>query len=151
MAELIAFLIEHFQDFDACPSGGDLGSLLEEVGFGEDDIHKTLMLIDVLNEESQWQAAEQGSGALRVYWPEECDRLPPEVRGLLHQLEQAGALTTGQRAFVVNALMFMPTEEVTADTAKVVCLLVLWAQKAELPVLIGDELMAALHGKATMH
>ena len=47
--------------------------------------------------------------------------------------------------------MFMPTEEVTADTAKVVCLLVLWAQKAELPVLIGDELMAALHGKAIMH
>ena len=59
MVELIAFLIEHFQDFDSCPSGGDLGHVLEEVGFDEADIHKLLMLIDVLNEASQWEVAEQ--------------------------------------------------------------------------------------------
>ena len=35
--------------------------------------------------------------------------------------------------------------------AKVMSLLVLWAQKSELPVLVGDDLMAALHGEATMH
>ena len=73
------------------------------------------------------------------------------MRGLLHSLEQAGALDAGQREFVINALMFLPADEITADTAKVMTLLVLWAQNAELPVLVGDELMAALHGKATMH
>ena len=151
MVELIAFLIEHFQDFDSCPSGGDLGHVLEEVGFDEADIHKLLMLIDVLIEASQWEVAEQSGTAMRVYWAEESDRLPMEVRGLLHYLEQAGALDAGQREFVINALMFMPAEDITVDMAKVMSLLVLWAQKSELPVLVGDDLMAALHGEATMH
>ena len=35
MAEVIAFLIEHFQDFDACPPMDDLGQLLEDVGFDD--------------------------------------------------------------------------------------------------------------------
>ncbi|MGF6147996.1 Uncharacterized protein conserved in bacteria [Kingella potus] len=151
MAELIAFLIEHFQNFADCPTGGDLCNILEEVGFGETEIRKILTLVDVLNEESQLQTGSQSAGGLRAYWPEEIERLPAEVRGLLHSLEQAGALDAGQREFVINALMFMPAEEITADTAKVMTLLVLWAQNAELPVLIGDELMAALHGQATMH
>ena len=47
--------------------------------------------------------------------------------------------------------MFMPAEDITVDMAKVMGLLVLWAQKSELPVLVGDDLMAALHGEATMH
>jgi Smg protein len=33
----------------------------------------------------------------------------------------------------------------------VLTLLVLWAHKSELPVLIGDDLMMALHGVSTMH
>ena len=32
MIDVIAFLIEHFQDFDACSPREDLGELLEEVG-----------------------------------------------------------------------------------------------------------------------
>ena len=35
--------------------------------------------------------------------------------------------------------------------AAVLSLLVLWIQRSELPVLIGDELMMALHGEAVMH
>ena len=35
MEEVIAFLIEHFQDIDACPPANDLGQLLEEVGFDD--------------------------------------------------------------------------------------------------------------------
>lgn len=151
MAELIAFLIEHFQDFDACPTGGDLGNILEEVGFGMDDIRKALTLIDVLNAEAQLDSMPQSAGGMRVYWPEEIEHLPAEVRGFLLSLEQAGGVDAAQREFVINALMFLPAEEISVDTAKVMALLVLWAQKAELPVLVGDELMAALHGKATMH
>lgn len=151
MAELIAFLIENFQDFADCPTGGDLGNILEEVGFGESEIRKILTLIDVLNEEKHLHTGRQSENGLRAYWPQETERLPAEVRGLLHSLEQAGALDAGQREFVINALMFLPADEITADTAKVITLLVLWAQNAELPVLVGDELMAALHGKATMH
>lgn len=51
MAELIAFLIEHFQDFDACPPTPDLGHFLEEVGFDEVEVGNALMLLHVLAEQ----------------------------------------------------------------------------------------------------
>ena len=47
MAELIAFLIEHFQDFDACPPTPDLGHFLEEVGFDEVEVGNALMLLTI--------------------------------------------------------------------------------------------------------
>ena len=45
MAEVIAFLIEHFQDFDACPPPEDLGRLLEDAGFDATEIGNTLMML----------------------------------------------------------------------------------------------------------
>ena len=110
-----------------------------------------LMLLAVLsdNEESAVQAYR--SYALRVYTPEEQDALPQEVIGLLHFLENADAINGEQREFVIHALLHMPPDEITVDMAKVLTLLVLWAHKSELPVLIGDDLMMALHGVSTMH
>ncbi|MDO5638331.1 MAG: DUF494 domain-containing protein [Neisseria sp.] len=151
MAEVIAFLIEHFQDFDACPPADDLGQLLEDVGFDDAEIGHALMLLEVLRERDDGAEAPYRSDAIRVYSPEELDVLPQEVIGLLHFLDSAKVTDSEQREFVVHALLHMPSEEITVDMAKVLTLLVLWAYKAELPVLIGDELMMALHGKGTMH
>lgn len=151
MAEVIAFLIEHFQDFDACPPTDDLGQLLEDVGFDDVEIGHALMLLEVLrNRDADAEAPYRGD-ALRIYSPEELDVLPQDVLGLLHFLEKSGVVNGGQREFVVHALLHMQSDEITVDTAKVLTLLVLWAYKAELPVLIGDELMMALHGKSIMH
>lgn len=49
--------------------------------------------------------------------------------------------------------MHIPGDEITVDTAKVLTLLLLWANKSELPVLVGDELMSALllDNKPTMN
>lgn len=151
MAEVIAFLIEHFQDFDACPPPEDLGRLLEDAGFDAMEIGNTLMMMEVLFNSSEFAAEPFDSAALRVYNPEEADVLPQEVMGLLQYLTAERAISYEQREIVVHALMHIPADEITLDTAKVLTLLVLWAHKSELPVLIGDDLMAALNGKAVMH
>lgn len=151
MAEVIAFLIEHFQDFDACPPPEDLGRLLEDAGFDAMEIGNTLMMMEVLFNSSEFAAEPFDRAALRVYNPEEADMLPQEVMGLLHYLVAEHAISYEQREIVVHALMHIATEEITLDTAKVLTLLVLWAYKSELPVLIGDDLMAALNGQAVMH
>lgn len=151
MAEVIAFLIEQYQDFEACPPPDDLGQILEEVGFDEAQIHNALMLLGVLSDSEGSAVHAYHSDALRIYTPEEADVLPSEVMGLLHFLQTEGAVNGEQREFVIHALLHMPPEEITVDMAKVLTLLVLWAHKSELPVLIGDELMMALHGKAVMH
>ena len=151
MAEVIAFLIEHFQDFDACPPPEDLGQLLEDAGFDATEIGNTLMMLEVLLNSSEFAAEPLDSQSVRVYSNEETDNLPQEVMGLMQYLVSERAITYEQREIVIHALMHIPSEEITVDTAKVLTLLVLWAHKSELPVLIGDDLMAALNGKAVMH
>ncbi|EFI22709.1 putative smg-like protein [Neisseria sp. oral taxon 014 str. F0314] len=151
MAEVIAFLIEHFQDFDACPPPEDLGRLLEDAGFDATEIGNTLMMLEVLLNSSEFAAEPLDSQSVRVYSSEETDNLPQEVMGLMQYLVSERAITYEQREIVIHALMHIPSEEITVDTAKVLTLLVLWAHKSELPVLIGDDLMAALNGKAVMH
>ena len=49
MTEVIAYLIEHFQDFDNCPPPEDLGRLLEDAGFDVTEIGNTLMMMEVLS------------------------------------------------------------------------------------------------------
>jgi hypothetical protein len=151
MAEVIAFLIEHFQDFDACPPPEDLGRLLEDAGFDATEIGNTLMMLEVLLNSSEFATEPLDSQSVRVYSNEETDNLPQEVMGLMQYLVSERAITYEQREIVIHALMHIPSEEITVDTAKVLTLLVLWAHKSELPVLIGDDLMAALNGKAVMH
>lgn len=151
MAEVIAFLIEHFQDFDACPPPEDLGRLLEDAGFDATEIGNTLMMLEVLLNSSEFAAEPLDSQSVRVYSSEETDNLPQEVMGLMQYLVSERAITYEQREIVIHALMHIPSEEITVDTAKVLTLLVLWAHKSELPVLIGDDLMVALNGKAVMH
>lgn len=151
MIDVIAFLIEHFQDVDAFPPRKDLGVLLEEVGFNDEEIGDALSCLDDLRFEPLIPAEKLcNSTGSRIYNNEELDALPLEVRGLVHFLEQNGALNPEQREFVLNALMNLPYEDITVDHAKVLALLVLWAHRSELPVLIGDELMAALNGEAVM-
>ena len=151
MTEVIAYLIEHFQDFDNCPPPEDLGRLLEDAGFDVTEIGNTLMMLEVLLNSSEFAAEPLDSQSVRVYSNEETDNLPQEVMGLMQYLVSERAITYEQREIVIHALMHIPSEEITVDTAKVLTLLVLWAHKSELPVLIGDDLMAALNGKAVMH
>lgn len=86
MTEVIAYLIEHFQDFDTCPPPEDLGMLLEEAGFDTMEIGNTLMMMEVLLNSSEFSAEPADSGALRVYSKEETDNLPQEVMGLMQYL-----------------------------------------------------------------
>ncbi|PSJ80112.1 DUF494 family protein [Neisseria iguanae] len=151
MAEVIAFLIEHFQDFDACPPPEDLGRLLEDAGFDAMEIGNTLMMMEVLLNSSEFAIEPIDATALRVYSVEEADVLSQEVMSLLHYLIAEHAINYEQREIVVHALMHIPADEITVDIAKVLTLLVLWAHKSELPVLVGDDLMAALNGNAVMH
>ncbi|HGG9876695.1 TPA: DUF494 domain-containing protein [Neisseria meningitidis] len=152
MTEVIAYLIEHFQDFDTCPPPEDLGMLLEEAGFDTMEIGNTLMM-EVLLNSSEFSAEPADSGALRVYSKEETDNLPQEVMGLMQYLIEEKAVSCEQREIIIHALMHIPGDEITVDTAKVLTLLLLWANKSELPVLVGDELMSALllDNKPTMN
>lgn len=154
MIDVIAFLLENFQDFDACPANDVLGSLLEEEGFQDEEIRDTLLFMNVLKGRSQSLCRDfSHDQSVRVYLQEELDAVPPQALGLLHFLVQNGALSVEQREFVLLALMHLSGDNAVTDThVKVLALLVLWADKSELPMLISDDLVnAVLHGKVLMN
>lgn len=109
------------------------------------------MMMEVLFNTSEFYAEPFNSDSLRVFCREEAENLPQEVMGLMQYLVAEHAITYEQREIVIHALMHIPSDEITLDTAKVLVLLVLWMHKSELSVLIGDDLMSALTGQNVMH
>lgn len=152
MLDVIAFLIAHFQDFDACPPREDLGDILEQAGFADADIGGALWFLDVIKTPPLLPPTRlAASRALRVYCDDERDCIAPPVHGLLHFLEHSGAICAEQRELVLHVLLCQRGGEITMQYAKLVTLLVLWVQKSALPVLLGMELMSALHGQEILH
>lgn len=151
MFDVLAFLLEEFGDPDTCPHGDDLGRQLAAAGFENDEISHALDWLDGLHSlnDGAYLGANEGS-SLRVFHDEESARLSADIRGLILFLEDNGALTPAQREMLIDRLLALPDDEITLPTAKLAALMVLWAQKAELPVLIGEDLLTALHGEPTL-
>ncbi len=152
MFDVIAYLIENFQDFDACPPRENLGDFLTEAGFEGEDVHGALLCLDTLidsNESDPFRLLL--SSSTRIYSNEEMDNIDSEILNLMMFLEKQSAINPVQREMIVHALMYLPSEDITMEYAKLLTLVVLWIQKSELPVLIGDELLVAIHGQTTMH
>lgn len=150
MIQVAAFLIENFPDIQACPSGNDLGVLLEQAGFEESDINDALMVVQLLVDTPVDNTSFAQTDALRVYSVDEVAVLDVDICSLLYFLESSQTINALQRELIIHALMHLPYDDISLDMAKVMTLLVLWAHRSELPILIGDELMAVLHGRGVM-
>lgn len=151
MIKVVAFLIEHFPDSHSCPAVEDLGMMLEQAGFEDEEIGVTLLFMQLLNEADSTEIrAPLDARAMRIYSRDETEALSTEIRSLIYFLEQENAVSPQQREFIIHALMHLPADEISTEHAKVLALLALWAHRSELPVLIGDELMSVLHGNGTM-
>lgn len=150
MLDVVAFLIEHFADMHACPMLEDLGEMLEDEGFAEEDIGKALMFMHILSEMPEL-APNEPHNALRVYNADELDALSPEIRGFLHHLSVERAINAAQREYIIHALMHLTPDEISLSLAKTLVVLVLWAQRCEVSELIGDDLMGIFYGDNVMH
>ena len=51
MIQIAAFLMARFPNLQACPMGMELGEMLEQVGFNEDEIGKTLLFLQLIEEQ----------------------------------------------------------------------------------------------------
>lgn len=149
MLDVVAFLIEHFADLGACPMLEDLGEMLEDEGFAEDDIGRTLMFMHLLGEMPD--IAPSTTQAMRVYNADELDIVPTEIRGFLHHLSAENVINMAQREYIIHALMHLPHDEIALPIAKTLTVLVLWAQRCEVSELIGDDLMGIFYGDNVMH
>lgn len=151
MFDVIAFLIENFQDWETCPKQDDLGHLLAEAGFDGEEIHDALNCLDKLtNSLDMDNSILDSSPYIRVFSQYELDILPEDVIHLISFLQAESGITPTQRELIIHLLTQLPDEDITVDHTKLLTLVVLWLHQSELPILIGDELLVALHGNTMM-
>lgn len=150
MFDVLTFLFEQYPNLEDCPDRPALTQQLEAAGFEDDEIVDALDWMTTLAESVDRFDDMLFSSGIRLYAESEQERLPLEVRGLVQFLEDNGALNPAQRELVIDRLLALPDDEISAPAAKLVTLLVLWSQNAELPVLLGEELLEAIHGQPTM-
>ena len=151
MFDVIAFLIENFQDWETCPKQDDLGHLLAEAGFDGEEIHDALSCLENLTSSlSMDNAILDDYPYVRVLSQYELDILPEDVIHLLSFLQEEGGISPTQRELIIHMLTQLPDEDITVDHTKLLALMVLWLHQSELPILIGDELLVALHGNTMM-
>jgi Smg protein len=151
MFDVLAYLFEQYRDPESFDDRNQLTHQLEAAGFDDEDIQDALDWLESLCHLSDgaFSGADQAQG-MRLYTETEQKRLSVEVRGLLQFLEDQGALSGAQREMVIDRLLALPNDEINVPSAKLVALMVLWVQKAELPILLGEELLDAVHGEPTM-
>ncbi|AXK38610.1 DUF494 family protein [Crenobacter cavernae] len=151
MFDVLSYLLEEYSDLETCPDRDDLSRHLVAAGFEDDEIDEALDWVEHLTSESSgvFDGANDAS-SMRVYSRGELEHLPTEVRGLIQFLEDNSGLTPAQRELTIDRLMALPEDDIDVDLAKLVALMVLWSQQSELPILVGEELLAAIHGEPTM-
>lgn len=141
--DVLMYLFEYYmvdnpdQPFDA--DRNTLESRLIEAGFGSAEIDKAFGWLDAL-----WQrralpppalqrAPEDATRApsIRLYTPEEMERLDTDCRGFLLFLEWNGILSPANRELVIEQVLALPEDEMDLERLKWLILLVLFNQPGE--------------------
>lgn len=135
--EVLVYLFEnYFYDESESDTAHDRDSLqasLVQAGFSPTEISKAFDWLEELEQRRpDGVAAWPGSGApLRVFGPDELDRLDAECRGFLMFLEQSGVLSPEQRELVLDRVMALGEGDIDLIDVKWVVLMVMFNQPGQ--------------------
>jgi Smg protein len=130
--DVLMYLFGHYLDEDA-EIESDEESLKWELiaaGFPEREIAKAFSWLEGLVPNPSEAAAQvvHSPAAMRVFTPQEVERLDLECRRFLLYLEQAGVLDAVTREFVIERVMALETDAIDLAQLKWVVLMVLFNQ-----------------------
>ena len=143
MIEVLVYLYENYGALHACPDADSLTKRLTAAGFDDEEISDALAWLSGLEQVTQESVAvgPESNSAFRVYAAVEHDRLGAGAIGFLSFLENAGQLTPTQREIVIERALATDEVPLTLDTLKVIVLMVLWSQQADIDILLLEELL----------
>jgi len=141
--DVLVYLYENYGAPQACPDADSLSRKLTAAGFDDDEISEALAWLQGLEQVTQQSIAvgPEGNGSFRVYADIENERLGSESIGFLAFLEHAGQLTPTQREIVIERALAVQDSPIPLDMIKVIVLMVLWSQQADIDVLLLEELL----------
>lgn len=134
MMDILMYLFETYvhSDADLQVDQDQLEDELLRAGFHQKDIYKALHWLEELaalqQTDAQTAIAKSAPTSMRIYAPEEIERLDLESRGFLLFLEHINVLTPETCEMVIDRVMGLETEEFELDDLKWIILMVLFNQ-----------------------
>ena len=143
MFDVLVYLYENYGALHACPDADSLSRKLTAAGFDDDEISAALAWLQGLQLVTQQSVAvgPESTRSFRVFAKVETERLGTESIGFLSFLEHAGQLTPTQREIVIERSLAIEETPIPLHTIKVIVLMVLWSQQADIDVLLLEELL----------
>jgi Smg protein len=143
MYDILVYLFENYYTPQACPAADVLARRLAAAGFEDEDIDEALGWLGGLAE-STARCVGLTDGPItgaRIYSESEYQALGTQAIGFIAFLESAGVLPAALREIVIDRAMVCSETPVSLETIKIIALMVLWSQEAEIDRFILEELL----------
>lgn len=143
MFDVLVYLYENYGAPHACPDPDSLSRKLTAAGFDDEEITEALAWLQGLEQVTEQSVAvgPESEGSFRIYAKLETERLGADSIGFLSFLEHAGSLTPSQREIVIERALAVEDTPIPLTMIKVIVLMVLWSQQADIDVLLLEELL----------
>jgi Smg protein len=141
--DVLVYLYENYGALHACPDPDSLSRKLTAAGFDDEEISEALSWLQGLQLVTQQSVAvgPESTRSFRIFAKVETERLGTESIGFLSFLEHAGQLTPTQREIVIERALAIEETPIPLEMTKVIVLMVLWSQQADIDVLLLEELL----------
>ncbi|TAL84227.1 MAG: DUF494 domain-containing protein [Candidimonas sp.] len=144
MFDILVYLFENYYTPQACPEADILAHKLAAVGFEHDDIDEALGWLYGLaqtTEQCVELARSPQNDSLRVYTEYEYQTLGTEAIGFISFLDNSDVLPAVLREIVIDRAQAANESPISLEKIKIIALMVLWSQEAEIDHLVLEELL----------
>ncbi len=143
MFDVLVYLFRNYYTPQACPTADVLAKRLVAAGFEHDDIDDALGWLLGLAEVTEHcvDLAHHDTNGTRFYAAIEQRKLGADAIGFITFLENSDVLPAPLREIVIERAMACESEPISLERIKVIALMVLWSQEAEVDHLILEELL----------
>lgn len=148
LLDVLMYLFENYHDgeLEDVDNQQTLRVELAAAGFPEEEVDHAFAWLDGLAQQRDTPTLADRTDALRIYAPQEQEKLSADCRGFLLYLQQLGIINAESRELIVERLLALE-DEVDLERVKWVCLLVLINQPGEEEAAVHLEDMVYYHGE----
>ena len=143
MFDILVYLFENYHAPQACPNADVLARRLAAAGFEHEDIDDALGWLYGLAETTRHcvDLAQIPSSGARIYTDSEYSQLGTDAIGFIAFLESSGVLPAALREILIDRALAAPESPISLDKLKIIALMVLWSQEADVDHLVLQELL----------
>lgn len=145
MFDILVYLFENYYTPQACPEADVLAHKLAAAGFEHEDINEALGWLNGLAQTTEQcldLAQIPQTSSVRVYTDDEYQTLGTQAIGFITFLENSDVLPPVLREILIDRALATLESPITLEKIKIMALMVLWSQEAEIDHLVFEELLA---------